>query len=134
MPGENGLELLENIRKRTNVPAIFLSAKGESKDKISGLEIGADDYLSKPFEPKELLLRIKNILNKIQKPILSNEIYVGNALVNLKKFNIFFFTLFFCTKLLASENSSHQYNFFTGNFDFSDDKHSALLVGFQHQN
>ena len=54
--------------------------------------------------------------------------------MNLKKLNIFFFTLFFCTKLLAEENSSHQYNFFTGNFDFSDDKQSALLVGFQHQN
>ena len=54
--------------------------------------------------------------------------------MNLKKLNIFFFTLFFCTKLLAAENSFHQYNFFTGNFDFSDDKQSALLVGFQHQN
>ena len=54
--------------------------------------------------------------------------------MNLKKFSIFFFILFFCTKLLATESSSHQYNFFTGNFDFSDDKQSALLVGFQHQN
>ena len=62
MPGENGLNLLESIRKQTNVPAIFLSAKGESKDKISGLEIGADDYLSKPFEPKELLLRLERLL------------------------------------------------------------------------
>lgn len=62
MPGENGLELLESIRKQTNVPAIFLSAKGESKDKISGLEKGADDYLSKPFEPKELLLRLERLL------------------------------------------------------------------------
>ena len=49
------------------------------------MELGADDYLGKPFEPKELLLRIKNILNKIQKPTLSNEINIGNALVNLKK-------------------------------------------------
>ena len=54
--------------------------------------------------------------------------------MNLKKLNILFFILFFCTKVLAAENSSHQYNFFTGNFDFSDDKQSALLVGFQHQN
>ena len=53
--------------------------------------------------------------------------------MNLKKLNIFFFILFFCSKLSAAENSSHQYNFFTGNFDFSDDKQSALLVGFQHQ-
>ena len=50
--------------------------------------MGADDYLGKPFEPKELLLRIKNILNKIKKPILPNEIYIGNALINLKKLNI----------------------------------------------
>ena len=62
MPGESGLELLESIRKQKNVPAIFLSAKGESKDRISGLEIGADDYLSKPFEPKELLLRLERLL------------------------------------------------------------------------
>ena len=53
--------------------------------------------------------------------------------MNLKKLNIFIFSLFFCVKALALENSSHQYNFFTGNFDFSDDKQSALLVGFQHQ-
>ena len=53
--------------------------------------------------------------------------------MNLKKLNILFFTLFFCTKVLAVENSSHQYNFFTGNFDFSDDKQSTYLVGFQHQ-
>ena len=65
-----------------------MTAKGETKDRIEGLEIGADDYLGKPFEPKELLLRIKNILNKIKKPILSNEIYIGKALVNLKKLDI----------------------------------------------
>ena len=57
-------------------------------NRIEGLELGADDYLGKPFEPKELLLRIKNILNKIKKPILANEIYIGNTLVNLKKSNI----------------------------------------------
>ena len=69
MPGESGLELLKCIRKQSNIPAIFLSAKGESKDKISGLEIGADDYLSKPFEPKELLLRLERLLsrNKIER-------------------------------------------------------------------
>ena len=54
--------------------------------------------------------------------------------MNLKTLNVFFFSLFFCVKALAVENSSHQYNFFTGNFDFSDDKQSASLVGFQHQN
>ena len=54
--------------------------------------------------------------------------------MNLKILNVFFVSLFFCVKALAVENSSHQYNFFIGNFDFSDDKQSALLVGFQHQN
>ena len=52
------------------------------------MELGADDYLGKPFEPKELLLRIKNILNKIQKPLLPDEIYIGSALINLKKLDI----------------------------------------------
>ena len=50
--------------------------------------MGADDYLGKPFEPKELLLRIKNILNKVQKPLLSDEIYIGKTLVNLKKLDV----------------------------------------------
>jgi two-component system, OmpR family, phosphate regulon response regulator OmpR len=88
MPGEDGLSLTKEIKKNNPIPIILLTAKGETSDRIEGLELGADDYLGKPFEPKELLLRIKNILNKIQKPILSNEIYVGNALVNLKKFHI----------------------------------------------
>jgi len=65
-----------------------LTAKGEVEDRIEGLELGADDYLGKPFEPKELLLRIKNILEKTQKTTLPKEIYVGNALINLEKLNI----------------------------------------------
>ena len=69
-------------------PIILLTAKGETRDRIEGLQLGADDYLGKPFEPKELLLRIKNILNKVQKPYLPNEIYIGKALINLKKLNI----------------------------------------------
>ena len=64
MPGETGLELLKSLRKDKDIPVILLSAKGEASDKISGLELGADDYLSKPFEPKELLLRIKNLLSR----------------------------------------------------------------------
>jgi len=88
MPGESGLSLTKEIKKNNPTPIILLTAKGETEDRIQGLELGADDYLGKPFEPKELLLRIKNILNKIQKPLLSNEIYVGNALINLKKLNI----------------------------------------------
>ena len=88
MPGESGLSLTKELKRNNPVPIILLTAKSEVQERIEGLELGADDYLAKPFEPKELLLRIKNILNKIQKPTLSNEIYIGNALVNLKKLNI----------------------------------------------
>ena len=88
MPGKSGLSLTREIKKSSSIPIILLTAKGETTDRIQGLELGADDYLGKPFEPKELLLRIKNILNKIQKPILPDEIYIGNTLVNLKKLNI----------------------------------------------
>ena len=88
MPGESGLSLTKELRKNDSTPIILLTAKGETKDRIGGLELGADDYLGKPFEPKELLLRINNILNKIKKIALSEEIYIGNALVNLKKLDI----------------------------------------------
>ena len=88
MPGESGLSLTKEVKKNNPTPIILLTAKGERQDIIEGLELGADDYLGKPFEPKELLLRIKNILNKIQKPILPDEIYVGDTLINLKKLYI----------------------------------------------
>ena len=88
MPGESGLSLTKNIKKNNSTPIILLTAKGESKDRIEGLELGADDYLGKPFEPKELLLRIKNILNKTKEFDLPEKIYIGKALKNLKKMNI----------------------------------------------
>ncbi len=88
MPGESGLSLTKEIKKNNPTPIILLTAKGDTQDRIEGLELGADDYLGKPFEPKELLLRIKNILNKIQKPILPDKIYVGDTLINLKKLYI----------------------------------------------
>ena len=88
MPGESGLSLTKEIKKNNPTPIILLTAKGETQDRIKGLELGADDYLGKPFEAKELLLRIKNILHKIQKPILPDEIYIGNTVVNLKKLEI----------------------------------------------
>ena len=88
MPGESGLFLTREIKKNNPTPVILLTAKGEAHNRIEGLELGADDYLGKPFEPKELLLRIKNILNKIQKPILPDEVYIGSTLINLKKLNI----------------------------------------------
>lgn len=64
MPGQSGFELTQEIKKKSNVPIILLTAKGEVENRIQGLELGADDYLGKPFEPKELLLRIKNIIKK----------------------------------------------------------------------
>ncbi len=64
MPGESGIEFLTSLRKENNVPVIMLTAMSEPGDRISGLEAGADDYLPKPFEPKELVLRIKNILKR----------------------------------------------------------------------
>ena len=64
MPGKSGLEFTNENKKKINTPIILLTAKGEASDRIEGLETGADDYLAKPFEPRELVLRIKNILQK----------------------------------------------------------------------
>ena len=64
MPGKSGLEFISENKKKLQTPVILLTAKGEPDERIEGLEMGADDYLPKPFEPKELILRIKNILNK----------------------------------------------------------------------
>ena len=88
MPGESGLSLTKELKKNDSTPVILLTAKAETKERIEGLEVGADDYLGKPFNPKELLLRIKNILYKTQKPILPEEINIGEAVVNLKKLKI----------------------------------------------
>ena len=88
MPGQSGLSLTKEIKKKDAVPIILLTAKDETQDRIEGLEFGADDYLGKPFEPKELLLRIVNILNKTYVPNVPEEIYIGNSLLNLKKLNI----------------------------------------------
>lgn len=64
MPNENGLEFLASLRQESNIPVIMLTAMGETADRIAGLEQGADDYLAKPFEPQELVLRIKSILRR----------------------------------------------------------------------
>ena len=64
MPGKSGLEFISENKKKLQTPIILLTAKGEANERIEGLEMGADDYLPKPFEPKELILRIKNILDK----------------------------------------------------------------------
>jgi len=62
MPGQSGYELTKELKDSKNIPIILLTAKGEVENRIHGLELGADDYLGKPFEPKELLLRVKNII------------------------------------------------------------------------
>ena len=67
MPGKSGLDFIKENKKNLETPIILLTAKGEPKERIEGLEIGADDYLPKPFEPKELILRIQNIINKTKK-------------------------------------------------------------------
>ena len=85
MPGQNGFELTKEIKKNSNVPIILLTAKGEVENRIKGLEIGADDYLGKPFEPKELLLRIKNIIKKNNKIDFNKINKIGDAKVDLNK-------------------------------------------------
>ena len=88
MPGQNGYELTKEIKKEIKVPIILLTAKGEVGDRIKGLELGADDYIGKPFEPKELLLRIKNIINKNNKIDLNSNHYVGKAEIDLNKMTV----------------------------------------------
>ena len=89
MPGKSGLEFLRENKHNIDTPIILLTAKGEAIDRIEGLETGADDYLPKPFEPKELILRIKNILNKTNNIKDRREIKFGNVKINLNKMLIF---------------------------------------------
>ena len=85
MPGKNGLEFIKDNKKKLDSPVILLTAKGEASERVEGLEIGADDYLAKPFEPKELILRIKNILNKTIKTDQIRIIEFANVKIDLNK-------------------------------------------------
>ena len=85
MPGQSGYELTKEIKSKNCPPIILLTAKGEVENRIKGLELGADDYLGKPFEPKELLLRIKNIISKKFKIDLGKKHSVGSAIIDLNK-------------------------------------------------
>jgi two-component system phosphate regulon response regulator OmpR len=85
MPGKSGLEFIKDNKKKLDTPVILLTAKGEAKERVEGLEIGADDYLPKPFEPKELILRIKNILNKTIKTEQIRIIEFANVRIDLNK-------------------------------------------------
>ena len=88
MPGQNGFELTKEIKKKSSIPIILLTAKGEVENRIQGLELGADDYLGKPFEPKELLLRIKNIVKKNKKINFDKIKKIGEAKVDINKMSI----------------------------------------------
>ena len=85
MPGQSGLEFIENYKKKLETPIILLTAKGETNERVEGLEIGADDYLPKPFEPRELILRINNILNKTIKTDQKRVIEFENVKIDLNK-------------------------------------------------
>ena len=88
MPGQSGYELTKELKESKNIPIILLTAKGEVENRIHGLELGADDYLGKPFDPKELLLRVKNVIKMNIDPnaLLSSKI--GEAELNLNKMTI----------------------------------------------
>ncbi len=85
MPGKSGLEFTSENKNNINTPIILLTAKGESSERVKGLEVGADDYLPKPFEPKELVLRIKNILNKTKSKNIKRIIQFDNVKIDLNK-------------------------------------------------
>jgi two-component system phosphate regulon response regulator OmpR len=88
MPGQSGFELTKEIRNKINTPIILLTAKHEVENRITGLELGADDYLGKPFEPKELLLRVNNIIKKNKKIKLKDTYQIGEAKLDLNKMSI----------------------------------------------
>ena len=98
MPGQSGLDLTHSLREKINTPIILLTAMGEPNERIEGLEKGADDYLAKPFEPKELVLRIQNILKKTENKIQVNEIEFNEININLKKL------------VITKKNNSHKIN------------------------
>ena len=85
MPGQTGLEFTQEYKNKIKTPILLLTAKGEPSERIEGLEVGADDYLTKPFEPKELILRINNILQKTQSLEIKRVIEFGNIRVDLRK-------------------------------------------------
>ena len=85
MPGKSGLEFIQENKKKIDTPIILLTAKGEANERVVGLEVGADDYLPKPFEPKELILRIQNIISKTKRNDLKRVIEFKNIKIDLNK-------------------------------------------------
>ncbi len=88
MPGQTGYDLTKELKQSKNIPIILLTAKGEVENRIHGLELGADDYLGKPFEPQELLLRVKNIIKMNTNINVSESAKIGEAELNLGKMTI----------------------------------------------
>ena len=89
MPGKTGLEFTHENKNKIDTPIILLTAKGEPSERIEGLQVGADDYLSKPFEPQELILRIDNILSKTKLNVSKRVIEFGSIKIDLKKLFIY---------------------------------------------
>lgn len=91
MPLKDGYEVCKDIRKRSSVPIILITARGEDFDKIMGLDIGADDYIVKPFSPSEVMARLRAVLRRLQKPEetkdMDNVLRVGNLVVNLEEYS-----------------------------------------------
>ena len=85
MPGKSGLEFIKENQKKLDTPVILLTARGEANERVEGLEVGADDYLPKPFEPKELILRIQNIIRKTKKSDQKRVIQFENIKIDLNK-------------------------------------------------
>jgi two-component system phosphate regulon response regulator OmpR len=85
MPGKSGLEFIKENKNKLETPVILLTAKGEAIERVEGLEIGADDYLPKPFEPRELILRIQNILNKTKKNNQKRVVEFESVKIDLNK-------------------------------------------------
>ena len=98
MPGKSGLEFIKENQKKLDTPVILLTAKGEANERVEGLEVGADDYLPKPFEPKELLLRIQNIIRKTKTSDQKRVIQFENIKIDLNK------------QLIIKKNTEHKIN------------------------
>jgi two-component system phosphate regulon response regulator OmpR len=89
MPGEDGLALTRSLRAESKVPILLLTAMAEPEQRILGLEQGADDYLAKPFEPRELVLRIRNILQRVRQPVPAGTVRFGPCRLDLARGELF---------------------------------------------
>jgi DNA-binding response OmpR family regulator len=83
MPGIDGLEVLRRIRKGSSIPVLMLTARGDEADRVVGLELGADDYISKPFSPRELLARLRAVLRRTQPEAMAERLSVGGIIVEV---------------------------------------------------